>query len=93
MVFAIIAARRGAHWALALGEAAALGESLDAVLAKYLPDGADKYAAEIGLIGAAAMIVMPRLAMDSELAQASAEKEQSNDAQADETLADEIAAP
>ena len=63
-VFSIVATRRGDHWLLKPAETQALGASLDAVLAKYMPDDADRFGPEIALVSCVAMIVTPRLAMD-----------------------------
>jgi len=38
-----------------------LGAALDAVLAKYVPAGADEYGPEVALVVTATMIIAPRL--------------------------------
>jgi len=60
-VFRVIAARRGEHWQLRAEEASALGGALDAVLAKHIPAGAERYGPEIALLSVATAIILPRM--------------------------------
>ncbi len=60
-LFAVVASRKGEHWLLKEREAQALGGALDAVLAKYIPAGAERYGPEITLVSVAASIILPRM--------------------------------
>lgn len=60
-LFAVVASRKGEHWLLKEREAQALGGALDAVLAKYIPAGAERYGPEIALVSVAASIILPRM--------------------------------
>jgi len=60
-MFDLLAARKGEHWKLKDEEAAQLGGALDRVLAKYIPNGLDKYNDETALLLIAIGIVMPRM--------------------------------
>lgn len=62
LAFSVMASRKGEHWALKQEEAEALGNSFGAVLDKYWP-GLD-LGPEVALLGAAAMVMMPRIAED-----------------------------
>jgi len=63
-LFNLLASRKGDVWKLEDEEAQSLGASLDAVLAKYIPAGIDKYGQEFALISVAAAIILPRLKAD-----------------------------
>jgi len=60
-IFNLIASRNGDHWRLNQEESQALATAADAVLAKYIPAGFEKYSAETALIIVAAGIVLPRM--------------------------------
>lgn len=57
--FKVLANRLGDHWALSVEEAQALSEPTIAVMNKYLPNA--KVGPEAALVGAAAVIVLPRI--------------------------------
>jgi len=65
-MFDLLAARKGEQWHLKPEESQSLGGALDAVLAKYIPAGLDKYSAETALILVAIGIVMPRMSQGGE---------------------------
>lgn len=67
LIFGAVAMRKGDHWALTEEEASMLGDSTGAVLDKYFPDMS--LGPEVALLGAAAMIVMPRIEIDQKAAQ------------------------
>ncbi len=60
-LFNLMASRKGHVWKLTEEESQALGASLDAVLAKYIPTGIDKYGQEFALISVAVAIILPRI--------------------------------
>lgn len=62
--FQILSARLGEHWALDQAEVEALAVPTVAVVKKYMPNA--KAGPEAALIGAAAMIVLPRLMFKDE---------------------------
>ena len=57
-VFALLASKRGAHWALSPEESTELGGAAGAVLDKYCPNM--QGGPEISLLMVAAMVVVPR---------------------------------
>lgn len=66
-LFVVISARRGAHWALSPEESANLGSAAGRVLDKYVPNM--NAGPEAALLLLCAMAVMPRLALDRQVAQ------------------------
>lgn len=62
-VFAVLASRLGAHWQLSEAEIVSLAEPTVAVIAKYYPDA--RVGAEVALLAAVAMVVVPRLLVPS----------------------------
>jgi hypothetical protein len=64
VAFAVVAARRGPHWALTAAEAEEFGKAGGAVLDKYAPDL--HTGPEAALVLTAGMIVLPRLLTDKQ---------------------------
>ncbi|WP_269619949.1 hypothetical protein [Zhongshania sp. BJYM1] len=64
--FGVVASRRGDHWKLKSEEAAQLGTATDKVLQKYLPDL--QTGPEVALVLTAAMVMLPRIMTDQQLA-------------------------
>jgi len=81
ITFGVIAAKRGAHWALTDAEAVELGRAYGAVLDKYFPDAANRFGVEITAIMVTAAAFGPRLIEDKRKA---AEREARQEAQGQE---------
>jgi len=64
--FGVVASRRGDHWKLQSEEAKQLGTATDKVLQKYLPDM--QTGPEVALVLTAAMVMLPRIMLDQQLA-------------------------
>lgn len=79
VTFAILAARRGAHWGLSDGEAGQLGEAGGKLMDKHLGDA--KIGPEGAFVMAAAVIVMPRLAADRAIQQQQQGEQEQQDKQ------------
>jgi len=57
----LFASRKGDKWKLAPDESEKLGEALDPVLAKYMPDSGEDFSAEFSLALVAFAIIVPRM--------------------------------
>lgn len=68
VVFGIVAARKGDHWALDAKEAKDLSLAAARVAAKYEPDWLKKYREEIALGSIALVTLVPRWTKDKEIA-------------------------
>ena len=64
ITFGVVAARRGAHWALTNEEAVELGRAYGAVLDKYFPDAADKFGVELTAVMVTLAAFGPRIIED-----------------------------
>jgi len=62
----MIAGRKGDKWKLKPEESKSLGEALDPVLAKYMPESGEDFSAEFSLTLVAFAIIVPRMNAASE---------------------------
>ncbi len=82
-LFSVLSMRLGEHWALEQAEVEALSVPTVAVIAKYLPNA--KAGPEAVLLGAVAMVVLPRLMVKAEPKTTEKDSQKTTEAQPSDT--------